>query len=251
MYLPTQSIVFLFSILPLLFALAHLPEQPAPLTLESLLPFPLLWTRCPTTEALRLFLFTLEIYTVQVHISCSVPLTVRTYHLQLWALRLTSTAHAFEYTTDTFTYKNNQVIIQARIPANSPPPWRWLQDVQIQREKHTALVVNPLLFSQYGSQVSIYACVLYGYQDTLLVSDGTQVVHWSELLSFLRIHLVNHLTTGRYKLHLRCVWTCLLLREHNSRTASGHDSDDNTNFWRHQLSSDPYLLDTFENVTGH
>ena len=49
-------------------------------------------------------------------------LTVRTYHLQLWALRLTSTAHAFEYTTDTFTYKNNQVIIQARIPANSPPP---------------------------------------------------------------------------------------------------------------------------------
>jgi hypothetical protein len=32
-----------------------------------------------------------------------------------------------------------------------------------------------IALSQYGSRVGIYACGLYGYQDTLLVNDGTQV----------------------------------------------------------------------------
>ena len=66
-------------------------------------------------EALRLFLFTLEIYTMQVYIFCSMLLMACTYHFQLWALKLTSTTQAFEYMTDIFTYKNNQVIIRARI----------------------------------------------------------------------------------------------------------------------------------------
>jgi len=153
-------------------------------------------------------------YAEQVYISRSGPLTVRTQGYPALPTspffgfsRLTSTNQVYGYTTDTSTYKNNQVTIQAGIPASSAGSNDASGTVRIHTDDFKMYNVNvkntygvggqAIALSQYGSRVGIYACGLYGYQDTLLVNDGTQVYLQGYIevksLTFLGMHLFSDL----------------------------------------------------------
>ncbi|KAF5363369.1 hypothetical protein D9756_001057 [Leucocoprinus leucothites] len=106
-------------------------------------------------------------YNGQVSITRSGPLTI------------------YGYTTDTTTYRNNQVTIQAGIDAGQAGSDDASGTLRIHKDNFKMYNVNvkntfgvgsqAIALSQYGNRVGIYACGLYGYQDTLLAEQGAQV----------------------------------------------------------------------------
>lgn len=91
----------------------------------------------------------------------------------------------YGYTTDTTTYKSNQVNIQAGVPASQAGSNDASATLRVHKNDFKMYNVNvkntygvggqAIAFSQDGSRVGLYACGFYGYQDTLLANEGTQV----------------------------------------------------------------------------
>jgi pectinesterase len=91
----------------------------------------------------------------------------------------------YGYTTDTSTYQNNQVNLQAAIPASQAGSDDASGTLRIHKDDFKMYNVNvkntfgpgsqAIAISQYGSRVGLYACGFYGYQDTLYANQGTQV----------------------------------------------------------------------------
>ncbi|KAF8660894.1 hypothetical protein AX16_001523 [Volvariella volvacea WC 439] len=106
-------------------------------------------------------------YNEQVYITRSGPLTI------------------YGYTTDTSTYRNNQVMILSSIPASQAGSNDASGTLRIHKNDFKLYNVNvkngygpgsqAIALSQYGSRVGLYACGFYGYQDTLYANQGTQV----------------------------------------------------------------------------
>ncbi|KAL9712368.1 hypothetical protein Ac2012v2_003605 [Leucoagaricus gongylophorus] len=106
-------------------------------------------------------------YTEQVSITRVGPLTI------------------YGYTTDTSTYKNNQATIQFGLDAGQAGSDDASGTLRIHKDNFKMYNVNvkntfgvgsqAIALSQYGDRVGIYACGLYGYQDTLLAEQGAQV----------------------------------------------------------------------------
>lgn len=106
-------------------------------------------------------------YTEQVSITRSGPLTI------------------YGYTTDTSTYKSNQATIQFGLDAGKAGSDDASGTLRIHKDNFNMYNVNvkntfgvgsqAIALSQYGNRVGIYACGLYGYQDTLLAEQGAQV----------------------------------------------------------------------------
>ncbi|TFK34809.1 pectin lyase fold/virulence factor [Crucibulum laeve] len=107
-----------------------------------------------------------------------------TYNEQVYITR-TGPLTIFGYTTDTSTYSQNQVIIQAGIPASTAGSNDASGTLRIHKNDFKMYNVNvkntfgigsqAIAISQYGSRVGLYACGFYGYQDTLYANQGTQV----------------------------------------------------------------------------
>ncbi|KAF9046177.1 pectin lyase fold/virulence factor [Panaeolus papilionaceus] len=106
-------------------------------------------------------------YNEQVYITRSGPLTI------------------YGYTTDTMAYSANQVTIQAGVPASQAGSNDASGTLRIHKNNFKMYNINvkntygpggqAIAISQYGSKVGFYACGFYGYQDTVLANDGTQV----------------------------------------------------------------------------
>jgi pectinesterase len=101
----------------------------------------------------------------------------------------------YGYTTDTSTYNNNQVIIQAGVDAGSAGSDDASGTLRIHKDDFKMYNVNvkntfgqgsqAIAISQYGSRVGLYACGFYGYQDTLYANEGTQVY----LRGYIEVHI--------------------------------------------------------------
>ncbi|KIK64053.1 carbohydrate esterase family 8 protein [Collybiopsis luxurians FD-317 M1] len=106
-------------------------------------------------------------YTEQIDITRSGPLTI------------------YGYTTDTTTYTSNQATIAFNSPANVAGSDDASGTLRIHKNNFSMYNVNvrntfgpgvqAIALSQYGSEVGLYACGFYGYQDTLYANEGTQV----------------------------------------------------------------------------
>lgn len=106
-------------------------------------------------------------YTEQVFITRSGPLTV------------------YGYTTDTTTYRSNQVNLQAGVDAGQAGSDDASGTLRVHKDDFKMYNINvkntfgpgsqAIAISQYGSRVGLYACGFYGYQDTLYANEGTQV----------------------------------------------------------------------------
>ncbi|KAJ6487690.1 pectin lyase fold/virulence factor [Mycena sanguinolenta] len=106
-------------------------------------------------------------YTGQIDITRSGPLTI------------------YGYTTDTTTYTGNQAIITAGVSAAAAGSDDASGTLRIHKDNFSMYNVNvkntfgpgsqAIAISQYGSQVGLYACGFFGYQDTLYANAGTQV----------------------------------------------------------------------------
>ncbi|KAH6904435.1 pectinesterase [Coprinopsis sp. MPI-PUGE-AT-0042] len=106
-------------------------------------------------------------YNEQVYITRAGPLTV------------------YGYTSDTNSYKSNQVTLQAGVPASQAGSNDASGTLRIHKDNFKLYNVNvkntygqgsqAIAISQYGSRVGLYACGFYGYQDTLYANKGTQV----------------------------------------------------------------------------
>lgn len=60
-----------------------------------------------------------------------------------------------------------------------------------------------IALSQYGNRVGIYACGLYGYQDTLLAEQGAQVylrgyIEAGFLIDVYLVELIGFFLSGSY-----------------------------------------------------
>ncbi|KAF5363373.1 hypothetical protein D9756_001058 [Leucocoprinus leucothites] len=173
-------------------------------------------------------------YNEQVYITRSGPLTV------------------YGYTTDTSTYRNNQATIQAGVPASSAGSNDASGTVRIHKNDFKMYNVNvkntygvggqAIALSQYGSRVGIYACGLYGYQDTLLVNDGTQV--------YLRGYIegaTDFIFGARGLAYFG--GNTIGVKGPGWVTASGRDSDDSTSYVFNQ-NTIVTASGAFSNVTG-
>ncbi|KAF9032416.1 pectinesterase [Panaeolus papilionaceus] len=106
-------------------------------------------------------------YNEQVYITRSGPLTI------------------YGYTTDTMSYSVNQVTIQAGVPASQAGSNDASGTLRVHKDNFKLYNINvkntygqggqAIAISQYGKKVGFYACGFYGYQDTVLVNQGTQV----------------------------------------------------------------------------
>jgi pectinesterase len=106
-------------------------------------------------------------YTEQVNITRTGPLTI------------------FGSTTDTTTYLQNTVIIQfglSLLTAGSDDISGTLRIHKNDFKMYNVNVMNTfgqgsqaIAISQYGTRVGLYACGFFGFQDTVLVEQGTQV----------------------------------------------------------------------------
>ena len=91
----------------------------------------------------------------------------------------------YGYTADTMNYSANQVIIQAGASAAKAGSNDACSTLRVDKDNFSMYNVNvkntfgkgsqALALSQYGSRVGFYACGFYGYQDTLMANQGTQV----------------------------------------------------------------------------
>ncbi|KAJ6453544.1 pectinesterase [Mycena sanguinolenta] len=91
----------------------------------------------------------------------------------------------YGYTTDTTTYTSNQAILTAGVSAATAGSDDASGTLRIHKNNFQMYNVNvkntfgpgsqAIAISQYGSQVGLYACGFFGYQDTLYANEGTQV----------------------------------------------------------------------------
>ncbi|KAF8162526.1 pectinesterase [Mycena galopus ATCC 62051] len=91
----------------------------------------------------------------------------------------------YGYTTDTTTYTGNQAILTGSDPASTAGSDDASGTLRIHKNNFSMYNVNvkntfgpgsqAIAISQYGSQVGLYACGFFGYQDTLYANEGTQV----------------------------------------------------------------------------
>jgi len=91
----------------------------------------------------------------------------------------------YGYTKHTMKYSANQVTIQAGVSALQAGSNDASGTLRIHKDDFRMYNVNvkntfgkgsqAIALSQYGSRVGLYACGFYGYQDTLLTNQGTQV----------------------------------------------------------------------------
>lgn len=89
------------------------------------------------------------------------------------------------YTTDPGNYSANQVNLVASVPASTAGSNDASGTLRIHTNGVKIYNINirnnfgqgsqAIALSQYGNQVGVYACGLYGFQDTLLANQGTQV----------------------------------------------------------------------------
>jgi pectinesterase len=106
-------------------------------------------------------------YTEQVNVTRAGPLTI------------------FGSTTDTTTYLQNTVTIQFGLSAATAGSDDISGTLRIHKNDFKMYNVNvkntfgegsqALAISQYGTRVGLYGCGFFGYQDTVLVEQGTQV----------------------------------------------------------------------------
>ncbi|TFK60349.1 pectinesterase [Pluteus cervinus] len=106
-------------------------------------------------------------YNEQVYITRSGPLTI------------------YGYTSDTSSYRSNQVNIVASLSAQQAGSNDASGTLRIHKDNFKLYNVNvkngygagtqAIAISQYGNKVGLYGCGFYGYQDTLLANQGTQV----------------------------------------------------------------------------
>jgi pectinesterase len=91
----------------------------------------------------------------------------------------------YGYTTDTTTYTSNQAIIAFGSTLTIAGSDDASGTLRIHKDNFSMYNVNvkntfgpgvqAIALSQYGSQVGLYACAFFGYQDTLYANEGTQV----------------------------------------------------------------------------
>ncbi|KAF7366946.1 Pectinesterase [Mycena sanguinolenta] len=91
----------------------------------------------------------------------------------------------YGYTTDTTTYTGNQAILTAGVSAATAGSDDASGTLRIHKNNFKMYNVNvkntfgpgsqAIAIAQYGSQVGLYACGFFGYQDTLYANEGTQV----------------------------------------------------------------------------
>lgn len=134
----------------------------------------------------------------------------------------------YGYTTDTTTYKSNQVTIQAGVPASTAGSDDASGTLRVHKNDFKMYNVNvkntfgvgsqAIAISQYGSRVGLYACGFYGYQDTLYANQGTQVFlkGYIEVGAFLwHICHVFNFQTGRCRLYFRSTRFGIFRWQHN------------------------------------
>lgn len=91
----------------------------------------------------------------------------------------------YGFTTDTTSYASNTVTIQRGVPASVAGSNDLSGTLRIHKDDFQMYNINvkntfgpgtqAIAISQYGSRVGLYACGFFGYQDTLLANQGTQV----------------------------------------------------------------------------
>ncbi|KAK1233364.1 hypothetical protein PQX77_003473 [Marasmius sp. AFHP31] len=106
-------------------------------------------------------------YTEQVYITRSGPLTI------------------YGYTSDTSSYTGNQANIAFGLGADQAGSNDASGTLRIHKDNFKMYNVNvrntrgkgiqAIALSQYGNRAGFYGCGFYGYQDTMLVNQGTQV----------------------------------------------------------------------------
>ncbi|THH17146.1 hypothetical protein EW146_g3618 [Bondarzewia mesenterica] len=89
------------------------------------------------------------------------------------------------YTTDPGNFSSNQVELVASVPASTAGSNDASGTLRIHTDGVKIYNINirndygqgsqAIALSQYGNQVGVYACGIYGFQDTLLANQGTQV----------------------------------------------------------------------------
>lgn len=122
-------------------------------------------------------------YNEQVYISRRGQLTVRCYYM--CSLDAPYHTQIYGYTTDIMSYSANKATIQAGVSAARAGSDDKSGTLRVHKNNFYMYNVNvkntfgrgsqAIALSQYGSRVGLYACGFYGYQDTLLANQGTQV----------------------------------------------------------------------------
>jgi len=95
------------------------------------------------------------------------------------------TRKIYGYSTNINTYTSNTVTIQAGVSAQTAGSDDASGTLRIHKNNFALYNVDvkntfgpgsqAIAISQYGSNVGLYACGFYGYQDTLYANKGTQV----------------------------------------------------------------------------
>ncbi|KJA17995.1 carbohydrate esterase family 8 protein [Hypholoma sublateritium FD-334 SS-4] len=91
----------------------------------------------------------------------------------------------YGYTTDTASFAQNEVVIQAGLSLADAGSDDASGTLRVHKDSFSMYNVNvtntfgpgmqAIAISQYGSKVGLYACAFLGYQDTLYANEGTQV----------------------------------------------------------------------------
>lgn len=128
-------------------------------------------------------------YTEQVNITRTGPLTVCLFLFlfkRLYSdLKQYSMFKIYGSTTDTTSYLKNTVNIQFGLSAGTAGSDDVSGTVRVHKNDFKLYNVNvkntfgqgsqAIAISQYGTRVGFYGCGFYGFQDTVLVEQGTQV----------------------------------------------------------------------------
>lgn len=125
------------------------------------------------------------VYYEQVFVNRTGPLTVRQlesylhHHTQLRMLKI------YGYTIDTRTHLANRATISYDLSAKQAGSNDLSGTVRVRKNDFSIYNVNikntfgagtqAVAFAQNGDRVGVYACGLYGYQDTLYANEGRQV----------------------------------------------------------------------------
>jgi len=159
-------------------------------------------------------------YTEQIDITRTGPLTI------------------YGYTTNTATYTSNEVIITFNSTLTIAGSDDASGTLRIHKNNFSMYNVDvkntfgpgvqAIALSQYGSQVGLYACGFYGYQDTLYANEGTQV--------YLKGYIEGGVDFifGREGLAYFGGNTIGVLAEGGSITASGRETNDSGSYVFHQ-----------------
>ncbi|KAH9480341.1 Pectinesterase [Psilocybe cubensis] len=154
-------------------------------------------------------------YTEQVNITRPGPLTI------------------FGSTTDTSTYLQNSVTIQFGLSASTAGSDDVSGTMRVHKNDFKMYNVNvkntfgqgsqAIAISQYGTRVGFYGCGFFGFQDTVLVEQGTQVF----LRGFIQ-GATDFIFGQRGQAYFER--NIISVTAHGCITASGRSSNDNTSY---------------------